>query len=217
MGACVVSRRPHSISLTFTPDKAYALLRIYVKPPSTPPYLLIIFASIHTIIRLFELGIQAVSSTPDKIELLIDALRTTIPATFVWIAGMYPVKATRPGPHVAQPGDVRVRDIVPYRKIDDLSQIPSSDLTCPEDNVTLWSWSTFSFVEPIFKLATTRTLDEKDVWSLSPFFQHKNVFNKCLDYRAMYAIFSLISRRNEPPLKSPQVSRSFIAPLPTGV
>ena len=52
----------------------------------------------------------------------------------------------------------------------------------PEDSVNLWSWCTFSFVEPIFGVANQRTLDEPDVWALSPFFTHKNLFNKYLEY-----------------------------------
>ncbi len=57
----------------------------------------------------------------------------------------------------------------------------------PEDDVTLWSWSTFSFVEPLFSLANARTLNESDVWSLSPYFRHKNLFNKYLEYNKRYS------------------------------
>lgn len=64
-----------------------------------------------------------------------------------------------------------------------LPQIPSDALTCPEDDVTLWEWCTFSFVEPILNLATIHTLNGKDIWTLSPFFRHKNLFKKCLEYR----------------------------------
>jgi hypothetical protein len=34
-----------------------------------------------------------------------------------------------------------------------------------------------------------KTLNDTDVWSLSPFFRHKNIFNKYLEYRAMYVCF----------------------------
>ena len=44
----------------------------------------------------------------------------------------------------------------------------------------------FSYVEPIFKSAGDHTLDEEDVWTLSPFFKHKNIFHKCLQYFEMY-------------------------------
>lgn len=56
----------------------------------------------------------------------------------------------------------------------------------PEDNVDLWTWSTFNFVEPILNMANQRTLNEADVWWLSPFFMHKNLFNKYLEYCNRY-------------------------------
>jgi hypothetical protein len=52
----------------------------------------------------------------------------------------------------------------------------------PEDSVNLWAWMTMSSVEPLFGIAKSRTLDETDVWSLSPFFLHKNLFTKYLAY-----------------------------------
>lgn len=53
----------------------------------------------------------------------------------------------------------------------------------PEDAVNLWQWCTFSFVEPIYGVAMKRRLEHADVWSLSPFFKHKNLFKKYLDYQ----------------------------------
>lgn len=50
----------------------------------------------------------------------------------------------------------------------------------------MWSWMSFAFVEPIFKVATSRTVDDTDVWTLSPFFQHKNLFTKYLKYNHQY-------------------------------
>ncbi|KAG1853399.1 hypothetical protein F4604DRAFT_2044485, partial [Suillus subluteus] len=69
---------------------------------------------------------------------------------------------------------------------------PSSNISSPEDNANLWSWCTVSFVEPILDLAWKRTLNKADVWCLSPFFRHKNLFNKCLDYRSRYPTHSLL-------------------------
>jgi hypothetical protein len=56
----------------------------------------------------------------------------------------------------------------------------------------LWGWATFSFVEPIFNLANKGTLNDNDVWTLSPYFKHKNLFNKFLEYRARHPTHSLI-------------------------
>lgn len=55
-------------------------------------------------------------------------------------------------------------------------------MSMPEDSVTLWQWCTFSFVEPLFKVASLRRLEETDVWTLSPYFKHRNLFNKQLEY-----------------------------------
>ena len=40
----------------------------------------------------------------------------------------------------------------------------------------------FSYIEPIFQSAGDHTLNEEDVWTLSPYFKHKNTFPKCLRY-----------------------------------
>ena len=61
-------------------------------------------------------------------------------------------------------------------------QSSSNEETNPEDAANLWQWMTFSYIKPIFKSAGDHTLDEEDVWTLSPFFQHKNIFHKCLQY-----------------------------------
>ena len=58
----------------------------------------------------------------------------------------------------------------------------------PEDSVNLWTWMTVSYIEPIFAVATTRTVNEPDVWSLSPFFTHKNLFTKYLKYCQRYVL-----------------------------
>ncbi len=62
----------------------------------------------------------------------------------------------------------------------------------PEDDVTLWSWCTFSFISPLFGLANSRTLNETDVWTLSPYFLHKNLFEKYLEYKTQHPNHSLL-------------------------
>ncbi|KAI0749685.1 P-loop containing nucleoside triphosphate hydrolase protein [Daedaleopsis nitida] len=62
----------------------------------------------------------------------------------------------------------------------------------PEDSVDLWSWSTFSFVEPLFKVSNARTVNDTDVWKLSPYFTHKNLFRKYLQYTSDYPRHSLL-------------------------
>ncbi|KAJ7468712.1 hypothetical protein FB451DRAFT_1560403 [Mycena latifolia] len=48
----------------------------------------------------------------------------------------------------------------------------------PEDYSSLWRWVTFSWVYPLIKRGTKETLNEKDVWELSPTMQSRPVFIK---------------------------------------
>ncbi|KAF4573251.1 hypothetical protein EYR36_007762 [Pleurotus pulmonarius] len=117
-------------------------------------------------IWVFEINYPAV---------LLDLVHLALSGAFTWIAGTLPMKSHLPGTAVAKPGDS-----------------PSADFTCPEDNVSLWSWSTFSFAQPILNLAMKRTLNESDVWSLSPFLKHKNIFEKFLEYKTAHPKHSLL-------------------------
>ncbi|GLB35831.1 putative ABC transporter transmembrane region [Lyophyllum shimeji] len=154
---------------------AYAALRASIRSPPTPPYILIAFACTHFLFFLIDFGLALAQGGEQSIQLTLDLIGMTIPGMFVWVAGTLPLQAARIAPNIAGPKDV-----------------PSNAFSCPEDDVTLWSWCTFSFVQPIFDLAMTRTLNDSDVWILSPFFQHKNIFIKCLEYRALHPAHSLL-------------------------
>ncbi|KAH9944830.1 P-loop containing nucleoside triphosphate hydrolase protein [Amylocystis lapponica] len=105
----------------------------------------------------------------------LDFLRCSVPALLAWIAGTLPMTAVLPAQNVADGRDV-----------------PTNEQTMPEDNVTLWSWSTFSFIEPIFHTAQSHTLNDEDVWTLSPFFTHRNLFHKYLKYQTEHPTHSLL-------------------------
>ncbi|KIK63814.1 hypothetical protein GYMLUDRAFT_40900 [Collybiopsis luxurians FD-317 M1] len=64
---------------------------------------------------------------------------------------------------------------VPSRKVNK-SEIGKS--ISPEDYTTLFSWITFTWVYPLIKKGKVTTLDEKDVWSLSPTIQSRPIFAK---------------------------------------
>ncbi|KAF8808123.1 pleiotropic drug resistance ABC transporter [Phlegmacium glaucopus] len=152
----------------------YIALRLILKPPLTPPYLFVTFALSSVLVSLVALGYDVLSAEGRK-GAVVNIVAMIVPGTFAWLAGTLPLKPYRPSLNVARPKD-----------------IPSVTLSCPEDDVTLWSWSTFTFVQPILDLAMRKTLNDTDVWSLSPFFRHKNLFNKCLEYRAMHPTHSLL-------------------------
>ncbi|KAI0065886.1 multidrug resistance-associated ABC transporter [Artomyces pyxidatus] len=62
---------------------------------------------------------------------------------------------------------------IPGRGVD-VQQIGKS--ISPEDYTTLWGWATFHWVWPLIKRGTHETLNEDDVWNLSPCFQSRPVF-----------------------------------------
>ncbi|KAL0574916.1 hypothetical protein V5O48_007038, partial [Marasmius crinis-equi] len=48
----------------------------------------------------------------------------------------------------------------------------------PEDYTTVWGWATFSWVYPLVQRGKAATLNENDVWNLSPTFQSRPLFIK---------------------------------------
>jgi hypothetical protein len=152
-----------------------------VRPPSTPPYILMLFACTHLLFALAKFALHPSDHCGNTIFDI--TVRIAVPALFLSFSGTLPMQEVRCAPNIAQTTDASSPSFPDDIAIDGYLQIPSVALSCPEDDVTLWSWFTFSFVEPIFHLAKTRTLNETDVWTLSPFFRHKIIFNKCLEYR----------------------------------
>ena len=84
----------------------------------------------------------------------------------------------------------------------------------PEDSVNLWSWSTFSFIEPLFKVSNSRTVNDEDVWTLSPFFMHKTIFTKYLQYISEWVP---TSQKLSTSLTAHQPSKAFPDTLPASV
>ncbi|KAF8665348.1 hypothetical protein AX16_000367 [Volvariella volvacea WC 439] len=153
---------------------AYTLFTVVRSPPATPPYLLIAFATCHAVVIIIGIGLVLISGVVARLPVL-DLVSLGLATAFVAVAGCLPMTALRPAKNVAQSWDA-----------------PSSFLSSPEDDVTLWSWCSFKFVEPIFGVARKGTINDEDVWSLSPFFLHKNLFQKCLEYRELHPEHSLL-------------------------
>ncbi|KAK0481769.1 P-loop containing nucleoside triphosphate hydrolase protein [Armillaria novae-zelandiae] len=163
-----------STSLLAAFSWCYILCRTLALPPATPPYLSILYASLQAFTSLTRLSVEF-TKTYDGRVVVLNSFCLITASLFVYIAGTLPVQRVRPALNIAQYKDM-----------------PSISLSMPEDDVTLWSWSTFSFIEPLFSLANARTLNESDIWSLSPYFRHKNLFNKYLEYHKRYPNHSLI-------------------------
>ncbi|OCH93071.1 P-loop containing nucleoside triphosphate hydrolase protein [Obba rivulosa] len=153
----------------------YVSLRIIIKPPVTPPYLTILFCLTNAAFACLDLFVGFMNSSDRHGFTVVRVLDLCVTLLLAWIAGTLPLEAILPVKNVARETD-----------------IPSSSLCMPEDSVNLWTWSTFSFVEPIFSVAMTRTLNEPDIWSLSPYFKHKNLFRKYLRYCSEHPTHSLL-------------------------
>ncbi|KZT30801.1 P-loop containing nucleoside triphosphate hydrolase protein, partial [Neolentinus lepideus HHB14362 ss-1] len=153
----------------------YAALRVMMKPPLTTPYFLVAFYGVQILAAFIDLLFDTIVPKIDVARLLWDFMRFGMPAILFYITGSLPMEAMLPANDVARHTDH-----------------PSNSLTSPEDSVSLWSWCTYSFVEPIFAVAMKHTLDEVDVWRLSPYFQHKNLFEKHLRYQSQHPTHSLL-------------------------
>ncbi|THH08344.1 hypothetical protein EW145_g2759 [Phellinidium pouzarii] len=144
-------------------------------PPLTPPYLLLSFYAMNLVLASIDLFSAALREDSDILNTAFSALNFVLSSILIYTIGTLPIKNTLPGASVAS-----------------VDEVPSSSKTMPEDSVTLWQWCTFSFVEPLLDVALARRLEQTDVWSLSPFFKHKNIFRKYLDYRGRHPHHSLI-------------------------
>lgn len=77
-----------------------------LRPPLTPPYLLIIFTVTSTLLFLVSFGKDIFQE--ENQQAFFDAIATIIPAVFTWVAGALPLKAYRPSFNVAGAKDVRL-------------------------------------------------------------------------------------------------------------
>ena len=75
---------------------------IIARPPSTPPYIWILFACIHLSFSMVQLAfdlLDDLENTP------FDIVRMIIPAFFVWVAGTLPMQKVRCAPNIARSQD----------------------------------------------------------------------------------------------------------------
>ncbi|EMD33950.1 hypothetical protein CERSUDRAFT_117480 [Gelatoporia subvermispora B] len=153
----------------------YVSLRLAIKSPVTPPYLVILFCIANSSIACIDLFTGFLKGEDNPGYTTVRLLDLCVTLLLAWVAGSLPLQAVLPAKNAATEKDT-----------------PSNALCMPEDSVNLWTWSTFSFVEPIFPVAMSKTLNEEDVWSLSPYFKHKNLFQKYLKYCAKHPTHSLL-------------------------
>jgi hypothetical protein len=96
------------VRLEYIVPQGYAGLRVLLRPPITPPYLLILFSAIHVLAALVDSVSYAVEINVDVKALALNILRMTLPMLFIWVAGTLPLQCIRPARYVAGPKDVRL-------------------------------------------------------------------------------------------------------------
>ncbi|KAG8911834.1 hypothetical protein FRC01_005452, partial [Tulasnella sp. 417] len=154
--SAMVSGPNHHVLVASTTAAAwvYPALRLIMKPPTMPPYFLLTLATVQMVSLLPRIWAEALPTW-------IDAVRLVGLLAVLSMGLSYPVSGVTPSPNTARVGE-----------------IPSNKFTSPEDSVSLSNWFSFSFMNPLFKLASVKTLNPEDVWQLSPFFKHRNLFSK---------------------------------------
>lgn len=119
----------------------YMLVRFTVRPPVVASYSLLILAGAQLSLSSYDALSTLASPATSPAEVAL-ALAATIPLLVVFRLLMsYP--------------------LLQYNK-------PDASFS-PEDFVTVWEWSTFSWISPLLAAGKARKLEEADVWSLSPF------------------------------------------------
>ncbi|KAF8342804.1 uncharacterized protein EI90DRAFT_3030312 [Cantharellus anzutake] len=147
----------------------YVFAKSLVQRKPTVPYWLICFILLNLITSIFGIFRSLSTFTSPSHPALISIYAISVSSMLIILAilATYPMQHILPAPNVALASKAEC--------------IPSSDLSSPEDSVTLWNWITFDFMEPILQLASKRTLQIEDVWDLPPTFKHANIFGKYLE------------------------------------
>lgn len=83
-------------------------------------------------------------------------------------------------------GTLPVSAHLPSNDVSPPKATPSSSVSSPEDSVSFWTWVTFSFPSLYYPVSSQRRLNAEDVWKLSPWFLHRNIFNKYLNVQSAY-------------------------------
>ena len=88
--------------------QTFALTRVLVRPPVTPPYPLLCFYATCAAAAAYELVFDVLRDgrgVPYG-ALALGALQLCVLGTLIWIAGTYPLRDMWPGPDVARPFEV---------------------------------------------------------------------------------------------------------------
>ncbi|KAL1948407.1 hypothetical protein VTO73DRAFT_12482 [Trametes versicolor] len=133
----------------------YAALRPILKPPATAPRDLLVLFGLHFVLGLITFFGHLYDSYVYELPLPQPVLLTTEIVNLLAVAGVFTAVMSMP---LALPNK-RI-------KKEEIGKTVS-----PEDYTTVWGWASFRWVMPLLNRGTYNTLNESDVWSLSPTMQ----------------------------------------------
>ncbi|KAJ7725290.1 hypothetical protein DFH07DRAFT_970902 [Mycena maculata] len=154
----------------------YTTVRSIASPPPTTPYDLFVLYLLHLAGGALLLGGRlfdyAVGDAPLPATLVLVGLSGNLGIVFVLLTVTLDMPMNLPSTRV---------------KKEDIGRSVS-----PEDYTRLRAWLTFSWVYPLIKRGTRETLNEKDVWGLSPTMQSRPVFIKFQTIQSASLLFRLL-------------------------
>ncbi|KAJ7655558.1 hypothetical protein DFH06DRAFT_1200413 [Mycena polygramma] len=150
--------RQYLVALTWV----YAAARPVLRPTATPPFDLLTIYAMHMLGGIVQLGGYLFQH---------NAYGAPLPGTFILVglslnlAVLVGLVSVIMGMPLALPSRLV--------KMEDIGSSVS-----PEDYTILWGWVTFRWVYPLVERGRDTTLNEKDVWALSPTIQSRALFIK---------------------------------------
>lgn len=81
-------------------------MRVLLKPPTTPPLTLILFASLHVLSASLDFGLGLLRRDLETGSTILDVLRFILAAAYAWLAGTLPIQPILPAENVARSTDV---------------------------------------------------------------------------------------------------------------
>ncbi|KAH9854525.1 multidrug resistance-associated ABC transporter [Lenzites betulinus] len=140
----------------------YAALRLIIKPTATAPRDLFVLFGAHLVLGLIVLFGHFYDTYVYAVPLPGTLRLTTEIVNLVAVGGLFIVVLNMPLG-------------IPSKQVkkEDILDAAQGKTISPEDYTTVWGWVSFRWVLPLLELGTHNTLNEVDVWSLSPTMQSR--------------------------------------------
>lgn len=102
----VLRGRPYAGDLVPSLGWAYATYRMWRRPPSTPPYLLLFFYTLNLVASAVDVVMIISTKDTHPTSLALGVMDLLIPLSLIYIIGTLPIKNYLPGPCVASGKEV---------------------------------------------------------------------------------------------------------------